>query len=298
MTILMIRPVGFAYNSETAVNNAFQTAGHAPGIQGQALAEFDHFVDTLRAIDIDILTVEDTPVPQTPDSIFPNNWVSFHEDGTAVLYPMFATNRRLERKRHVIEAIEQEFVVRRWLDYTAYEQEGRFLEGTGSMVLDRRNRLAYACCSPRTDEALFRIVCAELGYQPILFRAEDDRGIAVYHTNVLMCVTSAHAIVNLEAIASEDRDRVVGPLRETGKVLVPLTHAQMRAFAGNMLEIENRWGRRYLVMSESAFQALRADQRAELESATPLVHAPLPTVERYGGGSARCMMAELFLPKK
>ena len=299
MTILMIRPVRFGYNEQTAENNAFQ---HQPAesqeeIQRRAVKEFDGLVEKLRAHGIDVMVVQDSPEPHTPDSIFPNNWVSFHHDGTIVLYPMFAENRRLERKEAVLSAVKNRFHVKREFDFAVYESEGRFLEGTGSFVLDRENRIAYACRSPRTDESLFRNFCSRLGYRPVMFDATDKNGTAIYHTNVMMCVADRYVVINLDAVAAADRSSVTAVLKKSGKVLVTISHEQMAAFAGNMLQVERREGGRYLVMSSQAFESLDTAQRTVLESFNPIIHVPLDTIETNGGGSARCMMAEVYLPE-
>lgn len=298
MTILMIRPVRFGYNVQTAGNNAFQQRPEQDGaaIQRQALNEFDAFVENLRRHDIDVLVVEDSAEPHTPDSIFPNNWVSFHRDGSMVLYPMFAENRRLERKQAVIAAIKERFLVHQEIDLSTNEIDGRFLEGTGSFVLDRENRVAYACRSPRTDELLFRAFCEQLGYRAIIFDALDGGGTAIYHTNVMMCIADRYAVINLEAVAEPDQVAVTDALNASGKTIVQISHAQMASFAGNMLQVENKQGERYLVMSSQAFGALEPGQVTLLESFNSIIHSPLDTIEQSGGGSARCMMAEVYLP--
>jgi len=298
MTILMIRPALFGYNAQTAGNNAFQKRSEeaSEAIHQRAVREFDAFVAKLRQYGIDILVVQDSPDLHTPDSIFPNNWVSFHRDGSLVLYPMFAENRRLERKQAVFDAIKRQFLVRRQIDFHENETKGRFLEGTGSFVLDRVNRLAYACRSPRTDEFLFQDFCERLGYRGIFFDAVDGDGIAIYLTNVMMCVADRYAVINLEAIAASDRMTVTDALQATGKTIVPISSAQMTAFAGNMLQVENKQGDRYLVMSSQAFGSLGPEQVTLLESFNAIIHSPLDTIEYNGGGSARCMMAEVYLP--
>lgn len=298
MTILMIRPVRFGYNTQTAVNNAFQRAGAQIHVQEKALAEFDHFADVLRSHDIDLLVVGDTEVPHTPDSIFPNNWISCHRDGTVVLYPMFAQNRRLERKQSVLDALRQRFMIRETVDYSHYEASGRFLEGTGSVVLDRENRVAYACRSPRTDEALLETFCARMGYRPIVFDAFDAADTPIYHTNVMLCVADRYAVINLASIPEDGQAGVIAALEKTGKEVIPITHDQMQQFAGNMLQVKNKHGARYLVLSSRAYHALLPEQVARLQAYNPLIHAPLDTIEQNGGGSARCMMAEVFLPLK
>ncbi|MFC3196195.1 citrulline utilization hydrolase CtlX [Parapedobacter deserti] len=296
MTILMIRPVRFGYNAQTAVNNAFQVAeAVGDNVPEQAIHEFDAFVHKLRDHDIDVLVINDTPEPHTPDSIFPNNWISFHDNGTVVLYPMFAENRRLERKPSVLEAVYNRFHVEQRIDYTENEANGKFLEGTGSMVLDRVNRIAYACRSPRTDESLVRAFCSQMEYEPVIFQAVD-RGTAIYHTNVMMCVADRYAVIHLACIDAEDRARVATYLQRTGKAIVAINAEQMAAFAGNMLQVENKQGKRFLVMSSKAYHSLEPQQRELLESFNPIIHTPLETIERHGGGSARCMMAEVFLP--
>lgn len=298
---MMIRPVRFGYNAQTAVNNAFQSV---PGqedpmhIQQAALNAFDELVEALRDKEIDVLVVSDTVEPHTPDSIFPNNWISFHEDGTLVLYPMFAENRRLERKAGVLDQIHKAFSVRKVIDYTAEEETGRFLEGTGSMVLDRTQRIAYACRSPRTDEGLLHKCCSELGYRPVVFDAYDTHGTPVYHTNVMMTIADRYTVICLECVSAADRPGLVQTLEKSGKTIVPITMQQMAAYAGNLLQVESREGVRYLVLSSQAFDAFDESQQALLETFNPIIHVPLDTIERYGGGSARCMMAEVFLPLK
>lgn len=298
MTILMIRPARFGYNVQTAGSNAFQRRSKENGsaIQQRAVLEFDAFVEKLRQHYIDVMVVQDNLEPHTPDSIFPNNWVSFHRDGSLVLYPMFAENRRLERKEEVLTAVKGRFLVRQEIDLSGNEANGRFLEGTGSFVLDRENRLAYACRSPRTDEQLFRDFCKQMGYRAIIFDAADHHGRAVYHTNVMMCIADRYAVINLEAIAVADRIAVIDALRASGKTIISISPVQMTAFAGNMLQVENKWGEHYLVMSSQAFGALRPEQVEVLESFNPILHSPLDTIEQTGGGSARCMMAEVYLP--
>lgn len=298
MTILMIRPARFSYNVQTAESNAFQRRleGDSDAIAHRAVVEFDAFVAELRQYDIDVMVVQDSAEPQTPDSIFPNNWVSFHRDGALVLYPMFAENRRLERKQAVLEAIKSRFLIQRQIDFSSHETEGRFLEGTGSIVLDREYRLAYACRSPRTDEQLFRGFCDQMGYRAIIFDAADPNGMAIYHTNVMMCIADRYVVINLESVAVADRVMVTDALRASSKLIITISHEQMAAFAGNMLQVENKRGERYLVMSSQAFNSLQPEQVNLLESFNPIIHSPLDTIERNGGGSARCMMAEVYLP--
>ena len=295
----MIRPVQFAYNTQTAVNNAFQTRGveSTTVVQDRAEQEFDALVTKLREHDIDVLVIQDTPTPHTPDSIFPNNWISFHHDGSVVLYPMFAANRRLERKQGVLDAIESRFLIHKRIDYTKHEAEGKFLEGTGSFVLDRKNRIAYACRSPRTDESLFLDFCHQFDYRAIVFDAVDEKGRAIYHTNVMMCIADKYAIINMESIVESDRLSVMNTLNNSGKDIMLIDQAQMAAFAGNMLQVENKRHQSYLVMSSRAFYSLQPWQIRKLESFDPIIHSSLDTIEQNGGGSARCMMAEVYLPQ-
>jgi hypothetical protein len=298
--LLMVRPKRFGYNAETAVNNAFQVAGQDQStVQANALKEFDNFVHTLRQHKVDVVVVEDTEDPHTPDSIFPNNWISFHKNSTIVLYPMFAENRRLERKETVMEAIKERFQIDNTIDLTKNESSNIFLEGTGSIILDRENKIAYACISPRTDKNLFIEFCEEMGYEPVVFIAVDQKGKEIYHTNVMMCVADHYAVICLDSIQEADeRAVVVGALAQSGKVIVEITFEQMNQFAGNMLQVTNVEGQKYLVMSSQAYRSLTAEQVTELNNFNPIIHVPLETIETNGGGSARCMMAEILLPKK
>lgn len=298
--LLMVRPVRFGYNAETAVNNAFQVAGqNQEAVQAKALAEFDHFVATLRSHEIDVVVVEDTLEPHTPDSIFPNNWISFHRNSTIILYPMFAENRRLERKETVIEAIKNRFQIDSTIDLTKNEAHNVFLEGTGSIILDRDNKIAYACISPRTDKNLFLEFCEEMGYEPVVFTAVDQKGKEIYHTNVMMCLGDKYAVICLDSIQEADERAVVtGALAQSGKVIVEISFDQMNHFAGNMLQVMNVNGEQFLVMSSQAYASLHQEQVHALESFNPIIHVPLETIESNGGGSARCMMAEILLPKK
>ena len=297
--ILMIRPVHFGYNAETAINNAFQVKGADADVQQKALKEFDDLVKVLRDNAVDVTVVEDTPVPHTPDSIFPNNWVSFHQDGTMFLYPMYAVNRRAERKDHVLDAITKKFSVSKRIDLSPYEQDNLFLEGTGSMVLDRDNRIAYACISPRTDQKVFAEFCRELNYKPIVFAATDANGQPIYHTNVLMCVADRFVVICLESITNPQEQQMVSEtIIKSNKKIVAITLHQMQHFAGNMLQLENGSGEKLLVMSTQAYEALTTEQLQELNRYNRIIHTPLSTIEKNGGGSARCMIAEVHLPSK
>ena len=298
--ILMIRPAKFAFNAETAVNNLFQVASvNSEEVQSKALAEFDAFVEKLIANSIDVTVVQDTPVPHTPDSIFPNNWVSFHSDGALILYPMFALNRRKERKAHVINAISEKFTVKYSIDYSVYEDNNLFLEGTGSMVLDRRNQMAYACLSQRTNKVVLKEFCKSMNYTPITFTANDEGGNLIYHTNVMMCVADKYAVVCLESVTAQfERDYLVKALESSGKVIIEINYQQLNHFAGNMLQVKNDKGQPFLVMSSQAYNSLSKQQIEKIENYNSIIHSDISTIETNGGGSARCMMAEVFLPLK
>lgn len=294
--ILMIRPVNFGFNTETAVNNAFQVAGADTATQQKAQKEFDDFVALLRSNGVDVLVIEDTPEPHTPDSIFPNNWISFHDSDTICLYPMFAVNRRYERKPQVLEQVQHNFTVNNTLDFTDYENNQLYLEGTGSMVLDRDNKIAYACLSPRTNQQVLEDFCKKMGYRFVLFIAIDASGKAIYHTNVMMCVADRYVVICLESLPDlKERKTVQQTIRETGKELIGISLEQMNHFAGNMLQVQNNKGEKLLVMSSQAYQSLTPEQIKKLQHFNRIIHSPLTTIETNGGGSARCMMAEIFL---
>jgi hypothetical protein len=333
--VLMIRPAAFDYNPETALTNKMQrpdehafgregpgaTAGAAssgttyapasaavnayPGlnVQSQARAEFDGLVKALASEGITVCAVDDTPEPLKPDAVFPNNWVSFHEDGTVVLYPMQAQTRRRERRQEVIDAVVSRlgFRVSRVLDLTHHEAQGRFLEGTGSLILDHIERVAYAAVSPRTHPDVVEEWCEEIGYEPFIFETFDRAGVPLYHTNVLLCLGARVAVIGTEAIARDERARVLDRLRASGREVVEIGHDEIEHFAGNMLELAT-WDEALgdcsvLVMSEAARQGLRPDNFARLSACADAVLAvPVPTIERLGGGSVRCMIAEVFLP--
>jgi hypothetical protein len=299
--VLMVRPAAFGYNEETALSNRMQRPGD-PGAAGsaaaQARAEFDETVRQLEGAGVTVCVVEDTSVPVKPDAVFPNNWVSFHADGTVVLYPMQAKSRRLERRPEIIEEVcaQLGFKVTRTLDLTHHEQEGRFLEGTGSLVLDHTEHVAYACLSPRTHPAVVEEWAGLMGYKSVLFHATDLSGVPLYHTNVLMSIGEKVAVAGLTAIPQDDHGRVVPELMASGRVLLPITPEQIAGFAGNVLELRARDGAGVLVMSASARQALGSDAIAQLKKCTDrTVTVDLPTIERLGGGSARCMLAEVFV---
>lgn len=297
--ILMIRPSHFDFNQETAVNNSFQINSGDQLVPEKALKEFDQLVDTLRSHDIDVTVVQDSPEPYTPDSIFPNNWISFHSDGTICLYPMFAENRRKERKPTVLKQISEKFELRNTVDFTEQEIRLRYLEGTGSMVLDRDHKIAYACISIRTDENVLQQFCEEMGYTQIAFEAVDTEGYPIYHTNVMMCVADQYAVVCFDSIPNEmEKEGLMQSLMVTHKIIIPITVNQMNHFAGNMLQVENVSGTKYLVMSTQAYQSLSLEQIDQIKSFNEIIHSDISTIEKNGGGSARCMIAEVFLPLK
>jgi hypothetical protein len=295
--LLMIRPYQFGYNPETAINNAFQVKSNDSEVQDKAAKEFDDFVSLLQKNGVDITVVQDTPEPHTPDSIFPNNWVSFHANGMVVLYPMFAINRRRERNPDVLQAIGKKFTIGDTIDLSYYEKENIFLEGTGSMVLDRDKKIAYACLSQRTDKKILDEFCSKMNYTAEVFFAADQNGLAIYHTNVMMCVADKYIVICLDAIPDPaERNHVKATIDKSGKELITITLDQMNHFAGNMLQVENNLGEKLLVMSSQAFESLTKEQINKLASINRIIHSPLSTIETNGGGSARCMMAEIHLP--
>ena len=294
--ILMIRPVQFSFNEETAVNNSFQVKGASKNIQENALLEFDKLVELLRSHQIDVLVVDDTKDPKTPDSIFPNNWISFHENGSVITYPMFAENRRKERKQHVIDRISEKFKVEKIFDLTQSEGLGQFLEGTGSMVLDRENKIAYACLSSRTHLSLLEEWCKRMDYTQVSFTSLDDQGESIYHTNVMMCIADRYAVVCLDSVSDEiEKEKLSSAIISSGKELIPINRTQMNHFAGNMLQVHNNNGEVFLVMSSQAYNSLTTEQIKKLETFNQILHSDISAIEMNGGGSARCMMAEIFL---
>lgn len=303
-SILMIRPVAFRMNEQTAVNNYYQKVidGLLPAtVNAKAQQEFDDFVIKLRAVGVKVIVVNDTLNPDTPDSIFPNNWVSLHENGDAAMYPMFAENRRAERREEILDQLEEEgFKIENIVDYTSAEEDGYFLEGTGSLLLDRANQKAYCALSPRADEELFIEFCEDFDYAPVIFEAfqtvNGERKL-IYHTNVMMCLGETFAVICSECIDDKkERKMVLDNLKEDGKEVILITEAQVNNFAGNMLEVRGADNARYLIMSAAAHQSLTDKQIAQLEKHATILSSSLDTIEACGGGSARCMMAEIFLP--
>ena len=302
-TVLMIEPVAFGFNSQTADNNYFQVNVENSTTQIDALREFRDYVDLLRSKGIEVIVVKDTLDPPTPDSIFPNNWVSFNEEGKVFLYPMFAPNRRDERRMEIIDEVKNYgFKVSEIVDLSASENEGFFLEGTGSIIFDHDYKIAYGSISMRLNEILFRDFCASIGYRPIVFHSYQTSGeerLPIYHTNVMMCVAEKFVVICLDAIDDEkERCYVEDVIRLTNKQIIAITEEQMHQFAGNMLQLHNEKGEFFLVMSKSAYKSLTQDQIQSIEESCEIVYSDLNTIEKIGGGSARCMLAEVFLPKK
>jgi hypothetical protein len=305
-SILMIRPVAFRMNEQTAVNNYYQKVldGLSPEtVNTKAQAEFDAFVAKLRKVGVNVTVVEDTLEPNTPDSLFPNNWISFHESGDVVLYPMFAENRRAERREDILDVLEDDgFVINEIMDYTLAEEDNVFLEGTGSLLLDRENGKAYCALSPRAEEELMIEFCEDFEFTPVIFEAfqtvNGERKL-IYHTNVMMCLGDTFAVICADCIDDKkERKMVLDSLRGDDKEIILITEDQVNNFAGNMLEVKGKNDERFLVMSESAYKSLTKKQIAQLEAHVEIIHSSLDTIEACGGGSARCMMAEIFLPKE
>jgi hypothetical protein len=299
--ILMVRPANFAFNEETAANNAFQSRDglmSAETMRANAVAEFDEFVAKLRAAGVQVMVAQDSDSPAKPDAVFPNNWVTFHQEGLIVTYPMFAPTRRLERQESVVQMVlNQGFRHDARMHYEDNESHNRFLEGTGSIIFDHLHRLAYACLSQRTDAELLEELCQKIGYQKVVFHAVDANGQDIYHTNVMMAMGETFVVICLDSVCDPlERKMLEAHFQQTQKEVVDISLDQMNQFAGNMLQVQNIQGQTILVMSTTAYNSLTAEQIAKLESHTQLLHSAINTIETYGGGSARCMMAEVFLP--
>lgn len=297
--VIMVRPALFGYNAETATNNSFQKETGVPAdVAKAAKREFDAYVNLLRNNNVDVWVIQDTKKPHTPDSIFPNNWFSTHVTGELILYPMYAQNRQQERKLHILATVGDLDGVTKIINLSGYEKENCFLEGTGSMVLDRVNKIAYCCTSERTNRKVLDEFCKELDYSGIIFTATDAQDKPIYHTNVMMCIASNYSVICLECIKNEtERKAVVDSLTKTGHKIIDITLQQVEHFAGNMLEVEDESGNSILVMSAEARRSLTAQQVAEIEAYSRIVAPELETIEKNGGGSARCMLAENFLPQ-
>ena len=300
--ILMVRPSNFGFNEETAQNNAFQTKDESLSqeqISEKARVEFDNFVEILRGQGVNVVVAEDSTTPVKPDAVFPNNWVTMHDDGTMILYPMFAQARRLERDENIIELIENQFVVKTKIHLEQYESVEKYLEGTGSMILDRANEIVYACLSVRTNLALLDELCDILHYKRVAFNAVDGNGKAIYHTNVMMALGETFVVICLETIRDEaERLNLIKLFELTNKEIIEISLAQMMLFAGNMLQVRNDEGDTFLVMSNQAYNSLNTAQINHIQRHTHIIFADIKTIETFGGGSARCMMAEIFLDKK
>ncbi|MBQ6269670.1 MAG: amidinotransferase [Bacteroidetes bacterium] len=297
--LLMIKPVNFGFNEETASNNAFQFKDSNSDVQTRALNEFNNYVKKLEENGINVLVVEDTPKPYTPDSIFPNNWISFHEDGRLCLYPMFALNRRQERKNTVMDAINNKFSVKNIVDLTKFENENLFLEGTGSMVLDRDNKIVYACLSERTNIKVLNEFAKIFGYSIASFNAVDKNGLPIYHTNVVMSVSEQIVVICLDAVNdASEKEMLLSTIKKSNKELLEISFEQMSNFAGNMLQVKNDKGKQFMVMSKTAYNILDAKQIDLIKKYNEIIAVDIDTIERNGGGSARCMLAEIFLNRK
>lgn len=299
----MIRPVAFRMNEETAINNYFQKEIEVTNgdVNSRAQAEFDAMVQKLRVVGVNVIVEDDVLEMDTPDSIFPNNWVSFHRNGTVGLYPMFAENRRRERREEIINRLETEgFRIEGFMDYTSAEAANVFLEGTGSILMDRVNQIAYCALSPRANEELFIEFCEDFECDPVIFTAYqtwDGERLPIYHTNVMMALAENFAVICLDAIDDKaERKNVIKKLKQSGKEIIDITEAQMYQFAGNMLQVRGK-DKKYMVMSDAAHRSLTENQIAVIEKHCEILSSDLTTIEACGGGSARCMMAEVFLPK-
>ena len=300
--ILMVRPANFGFNEETAASNAFQSKVDELSdttASQKALQEFDTFVAKLRSKGVNVIVIEDTPVPVKPDAVFPNNWVTFHQDGTVITYPMLSKTRRQERREDVLDELMSDFFIGKKIELESYEEDGIILEGTGSLILDRPNRLAYACLSPRTSNDLLNRFCEIAGFKPVAFHAVDGSGLEIYHTNVMMALGETFVVICMDTVRDqEERKLLLSKFKQTKKEVIEISLDQMMHFAGNMLQVRNNKGDTFLVMSEQAYRSLNDVQISKIESHTEILYAAIPTIETLGGGSVRCMMAEVFLPEK
>ena len=298
----MVRPANFGFNVETAQNNAFQvndTSLSKQEIKDKAALEFDGLAQKLLLAGVDVFIVEDTPTPVNPDAIFPNNWVSFHENGSVITYPMFAPVRRNERREEILDAIAERFEIKKRIHFEYGEDENKFLEGTGSMVIDRQNQIVYACKSIRTHEEMLDLFCREMEVKKVVFDAVDEEGTPIYHTNVMMALGETFVVICLDSIRDIDqRHMLLEVFEETDKEIIEISLDQMKAFAGNMLQVKNKAGEPILVMSEQAYESLEEEQIKQIKKHTKILYSDISTIETYGGGSAHCMIAEIFLPVK
>jgi len=300
--ILMVRPANFGYNPETAANNAFQVNDEQLDIAARkvkAIEEFEVFVAKLRAAGINVITIPDTETPLKTDAVFPNNWISFHEGGLIVTYPMFSPNRRLERRQDIIDQLSEHFAYQNHVRLERWEEEAYFLESTGSLILDRVHKIAYACLSERTHPNLLEEYCQFMDFQKVAFKSVDKTGMPIYHTNVMMAIGTSFVVICMDSIAeAKDREVLTQLFKQTQKEIIPITFDQLYAFAGNMLQVKNEKGDTFLVMSSQAYHSLTDTQIRQIEAHTQILHSDLSTIETYGGGSARCMIAEVFLEEK
>lgn len=301
-SILMVRPAKFGFNEQTAESNAFQHKDSTLSnqeISQKALIEFDQFVEKLISAGIQVIVAEDSHGPAKPDAVFPNNWVTFHESGTVITYPMMAETRRTERREEILNQVSKDFEIKKRLHLEHFEDENRFLEGTGSMILDRVHKVIYACISPRTDNMLLKEIAALEAYRPIVFHAVDGNDQEIYHTNVMMALGETFVVICMDTIKDkQERKEILDCFAETGKEVIEISIKQMLSFAGNMLQLRNDKGQTILVMSEQAFLSLNTSQINSIERHTNILYSPINTIETYGGGSARCMIAEVFLPPR
>jgi hypothetical protein len=300
--LYMIRPVAFCYNPQTAVDNVFQVVPKELNdeVQAKAQKEFDNYVATLRSKGVEVIVFEDTKEPHTPDSIFPNDWVSYHEDGTYAIYPMFAENRRQERREDIIQQLQDKynFKVTRKLDFTKFEHEGKYLEGAGVLIFDFPNKIVYCSVSNRAQKDMIDMAAAELGYKAVTFQAVDHKGTDLYHTTVVMALGEKYAVICEDSVCNpKEKEVLFSTLEETGHEIISITFDQMYAYAGNALEVKNAKDEKFLVMSQRAHDSLTVEQRARIEKYAQLLPVPLQVIEDNGGGSARCMLGDLRLPK-
>lgn len=301
-SILMVRPAGFGYNAETAASNAFQRNDKnisSSDISKKAIEEFDDAIKLLKEKNIDITVIQDTKEPSRPDAVFPNNWFCTLPDGTLAVFPMFAANRRIEKRDDMLHTICNDFAVKDVEDWSEYEADNFFLEGTGSMIFDHENKMVYACISERTHRHLFEKFAVKHGYTPVAFVAKDANGVPVYHTNVMMHIGDTYAVVCLDSIANKtERIFISETLEQTEHEVIPVSQEQVKHFAGNMIQVKNIKGEKFTVLSRSAFNCLTAEQKNILSVHTNLLPVNIDTIETIGGGSARCMIAEIFPERK
>jgi hypothetical protein len=300
-TVLMVRPASFGFNAETAQNNVFQKNIKASQkeIQQKAVGEFDKFVATLRKKGVEVIVFDDTAKPVKPDALFPNNWFCTLGDGTLAVFPMYAPNRRIEKRNDLLEMLVDKFNVRDVEDWSEYEAESLFLEGTGSMIIDQDYKVIYACISPRTNKSVLEKFAYAHGYKAMLFYSRDENGTDVYHTNVIMHLGETYAVICMESITNEtERIAVSQLLISTGHEIIPISLKQVHAYAGNMLQVKNAKGEKFTILSKSAYNSLTKEQKDILQHHTTLLPMDIATIETIGGGSTRCMMAEIFLEKK